>query len=183
MKLCVLLVSASVALMLSPAVQAAPGDLDTTFGAGGKVTTDFGGSADRGLAVALQTDGKVVVAGHVVLPDGSSRIGLARYNVDGGLDTTFGQGGRVISSAAEILFGRVAVAVQADGKILVGGSISTGFSVQGVLARYDTSGTLDPSFGLGGRAFTHTGRLNGLFVAPDGRTSWSAAETQTTCLP
>src|SRR5687768_8077944 len=72
---------------------AADGSLDPTFGTGGKVMTDFG-STDEGLAVALQSDGKIVVVGKSY--DGSNfDFALARYNSDGSLDTTFGTNGRV----------------------------------------------------------------------------------------
>ncbi len=69
----------------------APGDLDTTFGTGGKLTTDFGGN-DQGFSVVMQSDGKMVVAGY---SDGD--FALARYNANGTLDTTFGTGGKVVS--------------------------------------------------------------------------------------
>src|SRR5687768_11983849 len=64
----------------------ADGDFDVTFGTGGKVRTDF----DYPTAVALQSDGKIVVAGRSL-----GRLGLARYNIDGSLDTTFGAEGKV----------------------------------------------------------------------------------------
>src|SRR5262249_16787791 len=69
------------------------GALDLSFGAGGKITTDFGG-ADNGRALAIQPDGKTVVVGYVSV-GGVLDFGLARYNPDGSLDPTFGVGGRV----------------------------------------------------------------------------------------
>src|SRR5256885_15166663 len=73
------------------------GQLDPTFGAGGAVTTDFVGDVDdRASAVAVQADGKYVVAGSVARPwDAESVFGVARYNVDGTLDASFGDSGRV----------------------------------------------------------------------------------------
>src|SRR6266542_4685736 len=77
-------------------IQAASGALDPTFGNGGKVTTDFGSNSDNALAIARQSDGKLVVAG-VAGGDEVSQgdFALARYNDDGSLDSTFGIGGRV----------------------------------------------------------------------------------------
>ena len=103
----------------------ADGSLDTSFDADGKVTTDMvGGTAGRGAGVAIQPDGKIVVAGCT----GSRRrqpqpldFALARYNADGSLDTSFGTGGKVAdaTSAARRAY---AVAIQPDGKIVVAGA-------------------------------------------------------------
>jgi uncharacterized delta-60 repeat protein len=76
-------------------VKAADGDLDATFGVGGKVITDFFGGGDFGNSVAVQPDGKIIVPGRVVTPDGYSDFGLARYNGDGTPEATFGIGGKV----------------------------------------------------------------------------------------
>src|SRR5437870_12570568 len=78
-------------------VQAAPGDLDPTFGNGGKVTTDFGSNTfAQAFALAVQTDGRIVVAG-LSEPCAvcHSDFALARYQIDGSLDTSFGSGGKV----------------------------------------------------------------------------------------
>jgi uncharacterized delta-60 repeat protein len=74
------------------------GSLDPTFGAGGKLTTDFGGF-DRANAVALQTDGKIVTAGV-----GNERFGLARYNPDGSLDPELYPAGTAAPSSSTINF-------------------------------------------------------------------------------
>src|SRR5688572_31371779 len=71
-------------------VEAAAGDLDPTFGVGGKVVTSFPGGLDTANDVAVQTDGKIVVGGF-----SGSDFALTRYNIDGTLDQTFGTGGRV----------------------------------------------------------------------------------------
>src|SRR5438270_9888625 len=80
-----------VSLWLSRPVNAAAGDLDPTFGNGGKVTTDFPGD-NEGRAVAIQTDGKIVVAGG---PDDGDAFLLTRYNADGTLHPSFGIAGQV----------------------------------------------------------------------------------------
>jgi uncharacterized delta-60 repeat protein len=79
-------------------LRALDGDLDTTFGSGGIVITDFGGY-DYATALALQSDGKIVAAGDAwsQVDGGPSNFALARYNSDGSLDTTFGNGGKVTS--------------------------------------------------------------------------------------
>jgi uncharacterized delta-60 repeat protein len=116
-----------------------PGDLDPTFGTPGKVTTNID-SYDYGRSVALQSDGKIVVAGDTFYR-GFAR---ARYNPNGSLDRSFGGTGRVTTSQGD---GGYAVAVQSDGKIVVAGaSYNDDFAV----ARYNTDGSLDTS--LGGRA-------------------------------
>ncbi|PYS92555.1 MAG: hypothetical protein DMF64_08675 [Acidobacteria bacterium] len=72
---------------LSKTASAAAGDLDTTFGAGGIVTTDFFGGNDEANAVVVQTDGKSVVAGYASnTTTHNNDFALARYNPDGSLD-------------------------------------------------------------------------------------------------
>ncbi|MFL5941869.1 MAG: PASTA domain-containing protein [Gaiellaceae bacterium] len=114
------------------------GDLDPTFGSGGVVTQ----SPDRSIgAVAVQPDGKIVVAG-------SSPFALARYLPDGSLDPSFGAGGHVETDAGA---GSVrALALQPDGKIVVAGSSPYGSPNRFTLARYDSSGSLDTTFGTDG---------------------------------
>ena len=113
------------------------------------MTTDFGGSVDRAFAMALQPDGKLVVAG-----DSDANFALARYNSDGSLDAGFGTGGKVITS-----FGGTdqasAVILQPDGKIVVAGQTDTGVSIDFALARYMPDGSLDGAFGSGGRVTTN----------------------------
>lgn len=122
------------------------GAMDASFGIGGLVSTDlFGGSDEQVTGMALQADGKVVVTGYV---GGDNTDGLdvfvARYNVDGSLDSGFGIGGVAVTN----LFGHDtgnAIAIQADGKIVVGGSASgptQGFS-RVAFVRFNPDGSLD----------------------------------------
>ena len=97
------------ALTISMAAQAAIGDLDPTFGTGGKVTTFVGSSNSVANTVAVQADGKIVVAGIPL---------LTRYNSDGSLDAAFGTNGVVTISGINQGNG---VVIQPDGKILVTG--------------------------------------------------------------
>ena len=145
---------------------AADGGIDTTFGTGGRVTTDFKGSwwdPDEANAVAIQSDGKIVAAGTAGVTD----FALARYNTDGTLDTTFGTGGRVTtySSANTPISSAIAsaVAIQSDGKIVVAGyAYNSDQHIDAnqydfALARYNTNGTLDSTFGSGGIVVTAVG--------------------------
>jgi uncharacterized delta-60 repeat protein len=168
-KLCVLALTgmlASSALM--SCVEAAAGDLDPTFGLGGKVTTDFFGNVDFANAVAVQPDGKIVAAGQASFP-GQSVYGLARYNSDGSLDSTFGSGGLVTTAFGQFSAAD-AVVLQPDGKIVAAGSASSGgFG----LARYNSDGSLDSTFGVGGRVTTDFfgggDAANAVVLQPDGK--------------
>ena len=127
------------ALTISIVAQAAIGDLDPTFGAGGKVTTFVGSSNNFANAVAVQSDGKILVAGVPL---------LTRYNSDGTLDTSFGTNGIVTNSG--INQGKDVV-IQPDGKILVTGN-PTNTRVEFGVARFNSNGSLDTSFGTNGIA-------------------------------
>ncbi len=141
-----------------PAAQAAPGDLDLTFGTDGVVLTAIG-SADTARGVALQSDGKIVAAGECSV---SAQVifCLARYNSDGSLDTTFGSGGTVTTKmGTEVGDAEPAwdLAIQSDGKIVVAGSCFIGTSRDFCLARYEGDGSLDTDFGAGGKVTTDFG--------------------------
>lgn len=162
---------AAVALaMLVPAAPAWPVAAGT-----GRVTTDFAGSAqDRGRAMAVQPDGRVVVAG-----DSSGRIALARYTAAGALDPTFGAGGQVITDLGTSAGQQgTAVSVLPGGGILLAGNARR-FTAAGdvlsdlLLLRYTASGALDPGFGSGGVVVTDLGSasdgVSAMAVQPDGR--------------
>ena len=104
--------------LLAPHVSAAPGDLDPTFGTGGKVTTPIGSTNDQGNSVVVQSDGKIVVAGYSGV-GGNNDIALVRYTASGALDTSFGTGGKVTTPIGSGNDRANSVAVQNDGKILV----------------------------------------------------------------
>ena len=133
----------------------ADGTLDPSFGFGGKVVTDFGSSHEAAGAIAIQPDGKLVVAGST-RPFGAydshpPDFALARYNANGTLDTSFGADGKVSTGFqpgwADTGYG---VALAPRGKIVVAGWGLPGASGgPGVidLARYNADGSLDTSFG------------------------------------
>lgn len=136
--------------------QAAPGDFDTTFAQGGKARFGFGFSGDHAKAVATQIGGKIVVAGY---SNAGSRgvFALVRYNADGSLDTSFGTQGKVLTSVGPGVAEGEAVAVQADGKIIVAGHTRDNSKTDFAIVRYQPDGALDTGFGTGGRVITDLG--------------------------
>jgi uncharacterized delta-60 repeat protein len=142
-----LLLAVMMALVLGYATKAyaAPGDLDPSFDTDGKVTTHFGSDNDEGRALALQEDGKIVVAGQAYTATTDRDFALARYNPDGSLDATFHRDGTVttpIGSGSSPDYAH-AVAVRPDGKIVVAGQASNGSNDDFAIARYNTDGSLD----------------------------------------
>ena len=126
------------------------GLLDTTFNGTGKVITAVGSGEDQGRAVAIQGDGKIVVAGM-----SSQDIAVVRYNSDGSLDTTFNGTGKVTTAIGSAEDRGEAVAIQTDGKIVVAGVTDTGsLEPEFAVVRYTAIGTLDPDFGTGGKVVT-----------------------------
>ena len=146
-----LLIAAALLIVPAGTATAAPaGTLDPSFGGGaGFVTTqlltptDF----DFGTTMAVQSDGKIVVAGQ--LDDnlsGESGFGVARYNPDGSLDTGFGAGAGFVSIPGSEAYDVNDVAIQSDGKIVVVGSNVVGGDEEMVIVRYNSDGTLDTGF-------------------------------------
>jgi uncharacterized delta-60 repeat protein len=130
-------------------------DLDPTFGRGGVVLTDFGHSYDWAYALALQPDGRILVAG-VSDVSGSKDFALARFTVNGDLDRSFGRGGLVVermrSLTTDIVHG---IVVQPDGGIVVAGVtfedvVTLRPHGDFMVARYLPDGRRDLSFGIGG---------------------------------
>lgn len=142
------------------------GSLDTTFAGDGTVTLDFGGQ-DGAHAVAIQPDGKVVVAGVTsAWPDG---IAIARFEADGTLDTGFGGTGTVKTVAGPCA-SAFAIAIQRDGRILVTGRGGPSCDDL-IVVRYEEDGSLDPTFGVAGVATVDRGGTEegyALLVRPDG---------------
>jgi uncharacterized delta-60 repeat protein len=135
------------------------GTLDTTFGTGGEVLTQFGSSAsDVANSLAIQSDGAIVVAGYSGQPSGTE-FALARYTSAGALDTTFGTGGEVLTSfgSGTGVFGTGATSVTiqaANGDIVVAGTSFNGVINEVAIARYTSSGALDSSFNSTGEVLT-----------------------------
>jgi uncharacterized delta-60 repeat protein len=131
------------------------GALDSDFGTGGTVTTSFGrGCVADGSGVAIDSSDRIVVAGSAACSGGKPEFALARYTPDGRLDPTFGAGGLVMTNFAARRGGAAtALAIDSAGRIVVAGATAGSFA----LVRYSSDGTLDPSFGSGGRAIGAVG--------------------------
>lgn len=122
--------------------KAAPGDLDASFGNGGKAIADFGSGYvyEQAFDLALQADGKIVVAGYIATTT-DSFAGIARFNANGTLDTGFGVNGRVLLPSGTV--SAKSVEIQTDGKIVIG-------TLGGRIIRCQSDGSLDQTFGSGG---------------------------------
>jgi uncharacterized delta-60 repeat protein len=165
-----------------PAATKLTGQLDPTFGTEGKVTTDLGSNNEEVRALVVQPDGKIVAAGHT-WPGLGPQFALVRYNADGTLDPGFGDGGQVVTNmiGTEHDYAQAtALLLQPDGKLVaVGWAVNPelGHSVF-ALARYNPDGTLDPTFGEGGKVLAAVDRTPSISradeahaaaLAPDGK--------------
>lgn len=125
---------------------------DTAFDGDGIVQTDFGNNLeDQTNAVAVQADGKTVVAGYSLVA-GKYQVALARYTVGGALDTTFGTAGRLLRDVGPDHDAANAVAVQPDGKIVIAGYTYGTSAFEFLVMRFTSTGALDTGFGTGGKA-------------------------------
>jgi len=147
----------------------ADGSLDAGFGAGGRVTIEFGRDA-RAHALAIQSDGKIVTGGFV--NNGSSSDGaLTRHNADGTVDRAFGTAGRVVTDFGGRNFGS-ALAIQSDGKFIVAGSDDFPPYYDFALARYEPDGTREVNSSRDGTVLTEFGGnswINAVAVQLDGK--------------
>jgi uncharacterized delta-60 repeat protein len=139
-----------------PAAHAAAGDLDPGFGSGGIVMTSYNGPFPADAA--LQPDGRIVViAGFNNTPSATEAFGVLRYQGNGAPDTSFGADGRATATFTNFLNSPNDVALQADGKIVVVGNAQSadGTVSEFAVARFNANGTLDSSFGAGGKVTTN----------------------------
>lgn len=196
-----LLVSVGLLTILSVCIKAAPGDLDATFGIGGKVMTQTGypdqiyavamqrekiaAAGDFGLArynpnglldltfgyiaekytgVAVQPDGKIVTVGNYfnILGCPTSQVFIRRFNSDGSLDTSFGvnNGYTVYFPGCYIDSYGYALALQTDGKIVVAGAVESGTQYDFLALRLNSDGSFDSTFNLDGIATFPIGSSN-----------------------
>ena len=130
------------------------GRLDASFGDGGTVRIDFGGD-DVAYDVAVQRDGRIVVAGASYAEGGELEVAVTRLNPDGSLDGTFGEGGKEVLHLAGPPPGESyasSVKVTSGGSIILGGILSPNpdSDDRGFVARLKPGGDLDSSFGDGG---------------------------------
>jgi uncharacterized delta-60 repeat protein len=146
------------------------GSLDPSFGGGGVVTTSFGAD-DRAWGIAVQHDGKLVVAGHTCTPAGCD-FALARYEQDGSPDATFGGDGTIVTQPGPGTGGAFAVAAAPHGRTVAAGLRCTGGDCDFALVRYLPDGSLDTSFDGDGAVLTSFGpgvdEAFGVAVRPNG---------------
>ncbi|MDQ3703992.1 MAG: hypothetical protein M3437_02015 [Chloroflexota bacterium] len=159
----------------------ADGTLDKKFGKSGRQITNVTGSKDdfsMAQAVALQPDGKLVVVGTATDPRSEQDVfAVVRYNSNGVLDSSFGKKGKVLtpinpSTKSESMDFASAVAIDSEGKILVGGSTGTDETGQSAVVRYNPDGSLDKTFGKGGKAVVDLGgedSITSMTIQEDGK--------------
>jgi uncharacterized delta-60 repeat protein len=129
------------------------GTPDLGFGTGGRATLDIAGAFDEARALVVQ-GGKLVTAGFTFTGDAATGdFALARFTAAGRRDGTFGTGGRVTTDFAGGFDDARALVLQ-GGKLVAAGGATTGSGPDFALARYDDHGSLDPTFGTGGRVTT-----------------------------
>jgi uncharacterized delta-60 repeat protein len=128
--------------------------LDSSFNSTGKVTTPISSGDDVGFALALQGDGKILVAGYAQPTGSNEDFALVRYNGNGSLDTSFNGTGKVVTAFSIGGDGGRSVAVRSDGKIIVAGYAYVGSNYDFALARYNSDGSLDASFNGTGKLTT-----------------------------
>jgi uncharacterized delta-60 repeat protein len=155
------------------------GTLDTSFGRGGIVITPFAGFDSAVQSLLIQPDNKIIAGGSIT-KSGSTQFSLARYNIDGSLDETFGNLGQAITNYPELMV-MSSIALQSGGKIIVAGNLyNSSISISRfVLVRYDSNGILDTSFGIDGRVITNISdkldRIASVIIQNDGKIIASGA--------
>lgn len=136
----------------------ADGTLDRSFGVTGRVITAVAINGSNATAVSLQKDGKIVVAGYAVSKSGRGYdFACVRYNTDGNLDQSFGDGGKVTTSIGHGDGKANSLALQSDSRILLAGFASKPENNEFAVVRYDASGKLDMSFNAAGNVLTAVG--------------------------
>jgi uncharacterized delta-60 repeat protein len=152
------------------------GTLDTGFGTGGIVTTDFFGQTDEIVAITLQSDGKILAVG-AASRSNIPEIAMVRYDSGGTLDNTFGTGGKVTTDFGTGSDFARAVALDADGKILLAGGATFDGRFRFAVMRYNSNGALDTTFGADGTGTVSTKINTGdtdhlgfsMAIQPDGK--------------
>lgn len=143
------------------------GSLDSSFGGAGIVITPVNINSEA-TSVALQADGKIVVAGFSYNSDGVHSFAVVRYHPNGSLDTSFNGTGKVITPIDSASTAR-SVAVQTDGKIVVAGESSGSSGSRFTVVRYNTNGSLDTSFDNDGIVTTGVGGAFAVAIQADGK--------------
>jgi uncharacterized delta-60 repeat protein len=130
------------------------GSLDAGFGTGGITTTVIGAGNAAAYGMALQPDGKIVVAGFAMSAGGNNLFAVARYTTNGILDTGFDSDGIQTTSIGGLDDAATTILIQPDGKILLGGHALITTDYNFAVVRYNSDGSVDTGFGSGGFVFT-----------------------------
>ncbi len=150
----------------------ADGSRDTAFGQGGEVITSVSGGDDYGLCIAVQSDGKFLLAGYSENA-GIREMSIVRYQIDGALDESFGTGGKQLIQAGQSRSSAWSLVITHDGKILLAGWTDEGGRDVFASIRLNTNGTLDSSFGNSGKITTAVGSVSssgrGIAIQNDGK--------------
>ena len=172
-----LVAAATATLALASPAVAAPGDPDPSFSGDGRLTTSLGTSSAEG-AVAVQPDGRIVVAGGASTGAESGVLTLRRFTSNGAPDTSFGGGDGLATLAAPDMPGAGAVLIQPDGRIVVGGSCAGARFVE----RFRAGGEPDPTWtpaSTGLSCFGNGDSVDALALQPDGRVLFGGSFQET----
>ncbi len=150
------IILSTISLLLTSFLFAQPaGSLDATFGNAGRLTLSISTGEDKAHAVALQPDGKIIVVGYASSVTTGKDFTVVRLLSDGSFDNTFGTNGIVTTDiqlgSEDIAY---SIALQSDGKIILGGSSDDGANRNAALIRYNADGTIDSNFGTNGIVLT-----------------------------
>ncbi|HYV91310.1 MAG TPA: T9SS type A sorting domain-containing protein [Chitinophagales bacterium] len=149
------------------------GKLDKSFIRDGSMASAVGGPYSPAFSVAIQSDGKIVVAGFSLWKAPKKDFALARYEPDGAFDNTFGDEGQLTTTIDLGIACAVSIAIQSNGKIVVAGYSYNGSNFDFALARYISNGTLDNGFSTDGKLTTAIGSGDdkgySVAIQPDGK--------------
>lgn len=149
------------------------GSPDSTFGNSGATTIDVSADDDAALGMALQPDGKIVVAGYTYTNFTYSDNLVMRFDSNGNPDNTFNGTGIIVSNPSNTNHMATGVVLQPDGKIVITGSAHHLVTSEYMLARFNSSGTMDTTFGSGGYAYNpiaiEDDYLLASVIQPDGK--------------
>jgi uncharacterized delta-60 repeat protein len=149
------------------------GLIDSSFGIGGKLTTDFGLTNDEAYSIVIQPDEKIVVSGYSPNDFSGLDFAVVRYNGDGSLDTGFSGDGKLTTKIGSGDDRAYSLVLQPDGKPVVAGISWNGANNGFTAARYKMDGSLDSSFSSDGIVTTDFNGMNdwakSIALQPDGR--------------
>lgn len=138
------------------------GSLDNSFDTDGKVVTAFGTDLDDASAIAIQSDGKIIVSGTSRTSPANYDFATARYNTNGSLDNSFDTDGKVTTELGSTRDCAWSISIQSDGKYAVAGTYGNSLSADFAAVRYNINGSLDNTFDSDGIFISTFGNLEDL---------------------